>query len=92
MVPVMLMGSLLHGKRYSPAEYLCMTLIGVGVALFGKKSSHGVASKLANPNTLLGYALCLVNLAFDGYTNAAQVRVPCVGLVWGLLRDARGKA
>ncbi len=30
------MGTLLHGKKYSYAEYVCMTLIGLGVALFGK--------------------------------------------------------
>ena len=73
MVPVMIMGTLLHRKRYSPAEYICMTLIGVGVALFGKKGSAHVASKLVNPNTSLGYSLCLINLTLDGYTNAAQV-------------------
>lgn len=55
-----------------------MLLIGAGVGLFGMKGSHKAAAKLANPNTGLGYALCLVNLAFDGYTNAAQV-----GLVAG---------
>jgi hypothetical protein len=51
MVPVMVMGTVLHGKRYSPAEYVCMTLIGIGVALFGKKGSHKVSSKLVDPNT-----------------------------------------
>ena len=72
MVPVMLMGAVLHGKQYSVVEYLCMSLVGVGVALFGRKSSHSTTNKLANPNTGLGYALCLVNLGFDGYTNAVQ--------------------
>uniref|UniRef100_A0A7S0X1H4 UAA transporter n=1 Tax=Chlamydomonas leiostraca TaxID=1034604 RepID=A0A7S0X1H4_9CHLO len=72
MVPVMIMGTLLHRKRYSFVEYVCMLLIGVGVGMFGLKSSHGVNSKLAAPNTGLGYFLCLINLAFDGYTNAAQ--------------------
>lgn len=28
MVPVMLMGTLLHNKHYSPVEYICMSLIG----------------------------------------------------------------
>jgi UDP-galactose transporter B1 len=28
--------------------------------------------KLAAPNAPLGYFLCLVNLALDGYTNASQ--------------------
>ncbi|GFH24399.1 uncharacterized protein HaLaN_22188 [Haematococcus lacustris] len=75
MVPVMLAGTLLHGKRYNTVEYVCMSLIGLGVALFGKKSSTKVASKLASPNTLLGYSLCLLNLALDGYTNAAQDQI-----------------
>lgn len=34
-----------------------------------------VASKLASPNAPLGYGLCFINLAFDGYTNAAQDEV-----------------
>mmetsp|Transcript_101 Transcript_101/g.175 ORF Transcript_101/g.175 Transcript_101/m.175 type:complete len:324 (-) Transcript_101:552-1523(-) len=72
MVPVMVMGTVLYGKRYSMVEYICMSLIGVGVALFGRKSSSKVSSRLANPNTVLGYSLCLLNLAFDGYTNAVQ--------------------
>ena len=31
-----------------------------------------VASKLAAPNTGLGYGLCFVNLVLDGFTNATQ--------------------
>eukprot|EP00878_Enallax_costatus_P006461 GHUV01006773.1.p1 GENE.GHUV01006773.1~~GHUV01006773.1.p1 ORF type:complete len:336 (+),score=74.81 GHUV01006773.1:909-1916(+) len=72
MVPVMVMGTLLHGKRYSALEYLCMTMIGVGVSLFARKSSSKVTAKLASPNAPLGYFLCFVNLTFDGYTNAYQ--------------------
>lgn len=75
MVPVMLAGFLLHGKRYTVAEYIFMTLIGLGVALFGSKSSSKVAHKLAKPNTPIGYALCLANLTLDGYTNAAQDQI-----------------
>jgi solute carrier family 35 (UDP-galactose transporter), member B1 len=37
------------------------------------QGSGKVARKLAAPNAPLGYALCLINLTFDGYTNAAQV-------------------
>ena len=33
------------------------------------------AGKLASPNPLLGYGLCLANLALDGYTNTKQVRM-----------------
>ncbi|MEW5312545.1 MAG: hypothetical protein WDW38_004172 [Sanguina aurantia] len=72
MVPVMLAGTVLHGKTYSLLEYLCMTLIGVGVAMFARKSSSKGSSKLVSPNLTLGYTLCGVNLIFDGYTNAVQ--------------------
>jgi hypothetical protein len=46
------------------------------------RSSHVTASKLAAPNTVLGYSLCLLNLAFDGYTNAIQAS-DIVGRAWG---------
>lgn len=42
MVPVMLVGTLLHRKRYSAFEYVCMSLIGAGVGLFARKSSSKV--------------------------------------------------
>jgi len=72
MIPVMVMGTLVGGKRYSLAEYLCAGLIAGGISLFAAQGSGKVAQKLAAPNAPLGYALCLINLTFDGYTNAAQ--------------------
>lgn len=72
MVPVMIMGTILHKKRYSALEYVCMSMIGVGISLFARKSSSKVTSKLAAPNAPLGYFLCFVNLTLDGYTNAFQ--------------------
>lgn len=72
MVPVMIMGTLLHKKRYSALEYMCMSMIGVGISLFARKSSSKVTAKLAAPNAPLGYFLCFVNLTLDGYTNAFQ--------------------
>ena len=75
MVPVMLMGTLVGGKRYSVLEYACALLIGVGVSLFAARNSGKVTQKLAAPDARLGYALCLANLLLDGYTNAAQVRL-----------------
>ncbi len=74
MVPVMLMGTLVGGKRYSVLEYACALLIGGGVSLFAARNSGKVTQKLAAPDARLGYALCLANLLLDGYTNAAQVR------------------
>lgn len=73
MVPVMLAGALLHGRRYSPLEYAAMLLVGGGVGLFaaggGKGGNRAV---LEAPNAPLGYLLVGLNLALDGYTNAAQ--------------------
>lgn len=72
MVPVMIMGTLLHKKRYTALEYMCMSMIGIGISLFARKSSSKVTAKLAAPNAPLGYFLCFVNLTLDGYTNAFQ--------------------
>lgn len=47
MIPVMLMGSILHGKRYSALEYACCLAISAGVGLFGMKSSHKVTGRSA---------------------------------------------
>ena len=74
MVPVMLMGTLVGGKRYSVLEYACALLIGGGVSLFAARNSGKVTQKLAAPDARMGYALCLANLLLDGYTNAAQAR------------------
>lgn len=73
MLPVMLMGTLIGGKRYSLLEYTCAMLIAAGISLFAAQSSSGVMRKLAAPDARLGYALCLANLLLDGYTNAKQV-------------------
>lgn len=36
------------------------------------QTSSKITSKLAHPNAPLGYGLCFLNLAFDGFTNATQ--------------------
>ncbi|KAB1208023.1 UDP-galactose/UDP-glucose transporter 3 [Morella rubra] len=73
MIPVMLMGTLVYGIRYTFPEYLCTFLVAGGVSIFALlKTSSKTISKLANPNAPLGYGLCFLNLAFDGFTNATQ--------------------
>ncbi|EYU28723.1 hypothetical protein ABFS83_12G105100 [Erythranthe nasuta] len=73
MIPVMLMGALVYGIRYSFQEYLCTLLVAGGVSTFALlKTSSKTINKLANPNAPLGYGLCFLNLAFDGFTNATQ--------------------
>jgi UDP-galactose transporter B1 len=73
MIPVMLMGTLVYGIRYTFPEYMCTFLVAGGVSIFALlKTSSKTISKLAHPNAPLGYALCSLNLAFDGFTNATQ--------------------
>ncbi|KAJ8773741.1 hypothetical protein K2173_006391 [Erythroxylum novogranatense] len=73
MIPVMLMGTLVYGIRYSLNEYICTFLVAGGVSTFAlSKTSSKTMSKLAHPNAPLGYGLCFLNLAFDGFTNATQ--------------------
>ncbi|KAK9116829.1 hypothetical protein Sjap_015776 [Stephania japonica] len=73
MIPVMLMGTLVYGIRYTLPEYVCTFLVAGGVSLFAlSKTSSKTISKLAHPNAPLGYGLCFLNLAFDGFTNATQ--------------------
>ncbi|KAL0421147.1 UNVERIFIED_CONTAM: UDP-galactose/UDP-glucose transporter 3 [Sesamum latifolium] len=70
MIPVMLMGALVYGIRYTFPEYVCTLLVAGGVSTFAlSKTSSKTISKLANPNAPLGYGLCFLNLAFDGFTN-----------------------
>ncbi|KAI5584677.1 hypothetical protein BDE02_06G097500 [Populus trichocarpa] len=73
MIPVMLMGSLVYGIRHTLPEYLCTFLVAGGVSTFAlMKTSSKTINKLAHPNAPLGYGLCFLNLAFDGFTNATQ--------------------
>ena len=75
MVPVMVLGTIIGGKRYSVLEYVCAGLIGGGISLFAAQSMSGASQKLSSPNAPLGYTLCAVNLILDGYTNAAQDKI-----------------
>ncbi|GFS29782.1 UDP-galactose transporter 3 [Actinidia rufa] len=69
----MLVGALVYGIRYTIPEYACTLLVAGGISTFAlSKTSSKTISKLAHPNTPLGYGLCFLNLAFDGFTNATQ--------------------
>ncbi|KAH6802002.1 UDP-galactose transporter 3 [Perilla frutescens var. frutescens] len=73
MIPVMLMGTLVYGIKYTFPEYVCTLLVAGGVSIFAlSKTSSKITSKLAHPNAPIGYGLCFLNLAFDGFTNATQ--------------------
>lgn len=73
MIPVMFMGTIVYGVRYTLPEYFCTFLVAGGVSTFALfKSSAKTMSRLASPNAPLGYGLCFLNLAMDGFTNATQ--------------------
>ncbi|GAB2234252.1 hypothetical protein Droror1_Dr00003497 [Drosera rotundifolia] len=89
MIPVMLMGTLVYGTRYTFSEYICTFLVAGGVSMFAlTKTSSRTISKLAHPNAPLGYGLCFLNLVFDGFTNATQdslgTRYPKT-TAWGIM-------
>eukprot|EP00270_Netrium_digitus_P010905 TRINITY_DN341_c0_g1_i4.p1 TRINITY_DN341_c0_g1~~TRINITY_DN341_c0_g1_i4.p1 ORF type:complete len:357 (+),score=3.43 TRINITY_DN341_c0_g1_i4:166-1236(+) len=76
MIPVMLAGAIIYGVRYTLPEYICTILVAAGVSSFALfKSSSKAMKKIAHPNPLFGYTLCLINLALDGFTNATQVSI-----------------
>ena len=78
MIPVMILGTLLHHKSYPLIEYVFCFLVTAGVssfAWFGRSSGggHGKVKAVAYPGQApLGYLLCFLNLVLDGYTNVTQ--------------------
>ncbi|PPR99412.1 hypothetical protein GOBAR_AA21253 [Gossypium barbadense] len=51
---------------------ICFCTYEGGKMLKVMTTSSKTISKLAHPNAPLGYGLCFLNLAFDGFTNATQ--------------------
>lgn len=79
MVPVMIGGLLLGGRRFKLREYLQVAAIVGGTAVFNlaKRKAEGKAS------SLMGLASLVASLMCDGVTGGAQVRrraaPPCKG-------------
>ena len=71
MVPVMVMGRLVRGKRYDYSEYLVALLIGLGVTIFTLNSDEG-SGKEDQTTTLGGVLLIVGYLAFDSFTSQWQ--------------------
>ncbi|KAK4479782.1 hypothetical protein RD792_015317 [Penstemon davidsonii] len=47
-------------------------LLSSEILIFFIQTSSKTISKLTHTNAPLGYSLCFLNLAFDGFTNATQ--------------------
>jgi drug/metabolite transporter (DMT)-like permease len=71
MVPVMLTGVVLRGKKYTWFQYLCVFMTPGGIALFhlAKLTSNSMRGE----NSIFGLVLCFVSLLLDGATGPTQV-------------------
>lgn len=75
MVPVMLGGLFLGGRKFSRFQYLSVAFVTFGVFLFnyGKASSSGKAS--VKENSTYGLSLIFLSLVFDAITGGLQDKV-----------------
>lgn len=69
-IPVMVLGVLIGGKRYSLSKYLSILVVVLGVGLFIYKD--GKSSQASSSITGTGELLLLVSLILDGLTGAVQ--------------------
>lgn len=75
MVPVMLFGFLIRGKRYSFRETLAVLLITAGISVFQQKQAkHPAVEEDSHANTY-GLVLLFLSLVLDGVTGACQDRM-----------------
>lgn len=79
-VPVILIGAIAYGRKYSWYKYVSVGMICLGIALFSsaKKGSSsqsttiGSNSMMPSQELVIGLVLVLINLSLDGYTNNEQ--------------------
>ena len=72
LLPVVLMGFLLHRRVFEWYKYLSVALITLGVSMFTlMQSSHGKESA-SRTNSVYGLILLAINLLIDGVTNSTQ--------------------
>jgi UDP-galactose transporter B1 len=79
MVPVMLFGFLIRGKRYSGRETLAVLLITAGISVFQHRSSKPGEDEdvdvVGGEGNNYGLALLFLSLLLDGVTGACQDRM-----------------
>lgn len=82
MVPVVVVGSVVHRVRYSAEKYATVFLITAGVLLFTlledaaeaeeETSASKAKKRVERASSLMGLVLVAINLGMDGFTNASQ--------------------
>ena len=77
MVPVMLGGLVLGGRKFSRFQYLSVAFVTFGVFLFnyGKASSSSGKSASVTENSTYGLSLIFLSLVFDAITGGLQDKV-----------------
>lgn len=73
MMPVMIIGTLFHGKKYNLKDYIVNGLITLGCTIF--VLSGDVSSHTGKENTSIGILLMLVYLTVDGFTSTLQEKL-----------------
>uniref|UniRef100_A0A7S2HMN6 Sugar phosphate transporter domain-containing protein n=1 Tax=Octactis speculum TaxID=3111310 RepID=A0A7S2HMN6_9STRA len=72
LIPVMLMGTFLHGGKYTPRDYLEAMAIAAGVAIFTFSKSSGGKEVETEP---IGILLLVMYVTCDAFTNQWQKRI-----------------
>jgi len=77
MIPVMIMGILINGKRYKLREYGEVLLISIGISVFMmfKASKKAAAVDDDDASSWFGIFLLFLSLALDGFTGPNQERI-----------------
>ena len=79
VIPVMVMGRLLKGTRYSAVEYVEALLITAGVGIFSFSSKGGgkggSISSSSDDHSVTGFALLCVYVLSDSFTSQWQVHI-----------------
>lgn len=73
-IPAMIVGFFVYRQRYSVLKYVGVLLLTFGVlgfSLFDETDAKNSGGKAA-ASSVVGLALCVVNLVLDGYTQSSQ--------------------
>lgn len=74
MIPVMIWGTFMSGKRYGPVEYGVAVFVAIGCTVF-LLSGNIAAKKASSEDSYYGLLLMLGYLGFDGFTSTFQEKL-----------------
>ena len=74
MIPVMIWGTFMSGKKYGPVEYAVAVFVALGCTVF-LVSGNITAKNSSDEDSYYGLLLMLGYLAFDGFTSTFQEKL-----------------